>query len=219
MTPESLEAKDSEFDVESRATIDGRMRDEELLERLPEVELIEDDELRRETKSALARGVPDYFWKVPATSSGHYHNPFTRQRYGLWIHTKMVFTAYERMVRSYVEQGLVTEYEADCGRAAVLLHDVLKYGHGYEEGDGTKNNHDKMAGHWLRQNSDLPSDVIHAVEAHNGPYYDGPEPRTDLAQLVHQADMMASTKNVTCGVYEPHEKIRSSYPNLPRASL
>lgn len=201
------------------ATIDGRMRDDEVRRRLPEVELIEDDEIRQATLSALGRGVPEYFWQVPATSSGKYHNHFSRRRHGLWIHVKMVFAAYERMVRSYVEQGLITETEADMGRAAVLLHDMLKYGHGYEDGDDTVTNHDKLAGHWLEHNSELPRQVVRAVKTHNGPWYDGPEPDSPLEQLVHQADMMASTKNVTCGVYEPAEEITDKYPTIPRADL
>lgn len=219
MTTSKIKERDDGFEVETRATIDGRMRDGELLARLPEVERISDSDLRDEAKSALARGLPDYFWKVPATSSGYYHHPYTRQRYGLWIHTKQVFTAYERMVRSYVEQGLITEYEADCGRAACLLHDMLKYGHSYNDGDSTKGNSDRMAGHWLRQNTDLPKAVVKAVESHNGPWRDGPTPDSPLSQLVHQADMVASTKNITVGVYKPHEKIQESYPSIPRATF
>lgn len=199
--------------------IDGRMRDEEVERRLPEVDLIEDEELRDEAVEALGRMVPDYFWEVPATGSGRYHNPFSRRKHGLWVHVKMSLTAYERLVRSYVEQGLLTEEEADMGRVALLLHDTLKYGHSYEAGDSTKPNHDKLAATWVRANTDLPTAVANAIEAHNGPWYEGKEPDTPLEQLVHMADMVASTKNVTAGVYEPAEEIRETYPNLPRAEL
>lgn len=201
------------------ATIDGRMRDDEVERRLPEVNLIEDDEIRSATLSALGRGVPDYFWQVPATGSGRYHNPYARRKHGLWIHVKMVFTVYERMVRSYVEQGLITELEADMGRAAVLLHDMLKYGHGYEDGDGTVKNHDKLASHWLEHNSELPREAVRAVECHNGAWYAGDEPDSPLEQLVHMADMAASTKNATVGVYDPADEICSRYPGIPRADL
>lgn len=203
----------------SDATIDGRMDVTEVERRLPEVSYIEDDDIRAQTVDAISRGVPEYFWQVPATGSGKYHNPFSRNRYGLWIHVKQVFAVYERLVRSYVEQGLITEKKADMGRAAVLLHDMLKYGHGYEDGDGTVPNHDNLAGHWLEHNSDLPREVVRAVKTHNGPWYDGPEPNSPLEQLVHQADMVASTKNVTVGVYEPADEIHEKYPNIPRADL
>lgn len=201
------------------STIDGRMRQEEVERRLPEVTLIDDDEIREETISAIGRGVPDYFWKVPATSSGRYHNPFSRRKHGLWIHVKMVFTAFERFQRSYVEQGRITEYEADLCRAGILLHDMLKYGHKYEDGDGTVTNHDKLGGHWLRHNTGLPNEVARMVERHNGPWYDGPEPENDMEDLVHLSDMAASTKNGTWGVWQPADEIASRYPNIPRADL
>lgn len=199
------------------ATIDGRTDPREIERRLPEVTLIEDDELREQTVDALSRGVPKYFWKVPATSSGHYHNPFARGRHGLWVHVKMGFAVYERLVRSKIEQGLMTEYEADCGRAALLLHDMLKYGHSYSKGDSTVKNHDLLAGTWLRHNTDLPEAVIRAVERHNGPWYEGPEPETEMEHLVHTADMVASSRNITPGVFEPHPKLAETYPNLPTA--
>lgn len=204
-----------------KSTIDGRMRDEEIMRRLPEIELIEDEEIRKQTRDALARGTPDYFWKVPATSSGYYHNTYSKGKHGLWIHVKMGVTAYERMVRSYVEQGLISEKEADMGRAAMLLHDMLKYGHKYESGDHTRSNHDVMAGMWVGKNTDLPTPVVRAVERHNGPWYDGPTPEPDdhLSQLVHMADMVASTKNATCGLYKPAEEIAERYPDVPRADL
>lgn len=196
------------------------MRDDEVKRRLPEVELIEDDELRAETLTALGRGIPEYFWEVPATSSGRYHNPFSRRRHGLWIHTKMVFAAYERFVDSFVQLGLITETEADCGRAACLLHDMLKYGHSYEEGDSTVKNHDLLGAHWLSSETELPMPVVRACKTHNGDWYEGPSPDyqdAPLEILVHMADMAASTKNGTWGVYEPADEIAEKYPNLPTA--
>lgn len=199
--------------------IDGRMRNEEVERRLPEVGLIEDDELRDQTTEAIGRMTPDYFWEVPATGSGRFHNPFARRKYGLWIHVKMTFAAYERFVRSYVERGEITEREADLGRVAVLLHDNLKYGHAYDDGDSTKPNHDKLAATWVRTNTPLPTAVADAIEAHNGPWYDGKDPETPLEELVHMADMAASTKNGTWGVYDPADEITGRYPNVPRADL
>lgn len=201
------------------ATLDGEADADEIRRRLPEIELVDDDEIRTATLDAARRGIPEYFWEVPATGSGRYHNPFARRRHGLWVHVKMVYTAYERMVDSFVQQDRITEREADCGRAAVLLHDMLKYGHAYESGDGTESNHDVLAAHWLRHNTDVPEEVVDCVEAHNGAWYDGTAPSSELQQLVHMADMVASTKNVTCGVYEPADEIAQRYPNLPRASL
>lgn len=201
------------------ATIDGYMREEEIERRLPEINLIDDEELRDETLDALQRGVPEYFWEVPATSSGKYHNPYARRRHGLWIHVKMVATAFERKAESYVKRGVLTEHEADCVRAAILLHDMLKYGHEYEDGDGTAKNHDLLAGQWLRRNTDLPAEVVKGVEQHNGDWYAGPAPDGPVGEAVHQSDMIASTENITCGVWKPADEIAEKYPMIPRAEL
>lgn len=203
-------------------TIDGRMRDEEVERRLPEVNLIEDDELRAETLSALSRGLPEYFWEVPATGSGKFHNPYARNKYGLWIHVKMVATAFERKAESYVRREVLTDHEADCVRSAILLHDMLKYGHEYNAGDSSADNHDLLAGQWLRRNTELPSAVIDGVEKHNGPWYEGPTPvygKEPVADIVHMCDMDGSTSNMTCGLYDPADEITDKYPAIPRANL
>ncbi|KTG10334.1 hypothetical protein AUR64_12235 [Haloprofundus marisrubri] len=187
--------------------------------RLPEVARIGDQELMRATAVAFFEGHEDYFWTAPAASSYAHHNLYCCGERGLWIHTKMVFAAYERLVDSYVEQGILTEREANLGRAACLLHDVKKYGESYEEGDHAARDHDVQAADWLRSETELDSRVADAVERHMGPWYDGPEPETPLQQLVHLADMTASTKNATVGVFQPHEKIRSLYPSIPEATL
>lgn len=201
------------------STIDGRMRDEEVRRRLPEVDRIKDDELREQTIDAIGRGFPEYFWEVPATSSGKYHNPYARDGHGLWIHVKMASTAFERKAESYIKRNVLTRYEADCVRAALLLHDMLKYGHQYSDGDDVAQNHDLMAGQWLRRNTDLPQPVIDGVEQHNGPWYEGPTPEYGDAvpDIVHMCDMDASTANMTCGVYEPSDEIAEKYPGIPRA--
>lgn len=202
--------------------IDQRLREEEVRRRLPEVNLIEDGDLREDVVDAIRRGFPDYFWDVPATSSGKYHHPYARDKHGLWIHVKMAFTAFERKRESYVKRDVLTEFEADCVRSALLLHDMLKYGLQHEEGDPTADNHDLLAGQWLRRNADLPDSVIRGVECHNGPWYEGPTPEygaEPVADIVHMCDMDASTANITCGLYEPAEEIVSKYPDIPRAII
>lgn len=202
---------------QTQEKIGDTLRDGELLQRLPEIERIEDEELREDTLDALRRILPPYFWSAPATRNGYYHNPLTRNKRGLWLHTKMAFTAYERMVRSYVSQGLLTDYEADVGRAAVLLHDALKYGTKYGIDKDTLDNADKLTGQWIRRNTELPDAVAKCVERHQGDWGSGPAPDDHLEQLVHQSDMLASSKNVTLGVLDPHEKLVELYPSVPQA--
>jgi len=52
--------------------------------------------------------------------------------------------------------------------------------------------HDTTAATYLREETDLPDPVADAVEAHNGPWYDGRSPEDDTEMLVHLGDMMAA---------------------------
>ncbi|WP_330633757.1 HD domain-containing protein [Halocatena halophila] len=185
---------------------------------LPPLRLIDDGDIYWTTIEVIQSNVPDYFWHAPAASSYKHHNPFCCGERGLWIHTLMVATAYERLVDSYLEQGAISSYERDLGRAAVLLHDLCKYGDAYEDGDRAAKDHDLQAAA-LVYDSDLDDWVADAIASHMGPWYEGPEPETSLEELVHLADMAASTKNGTFGVYRKPMEISKLYPNLPEAEL
>lgn len=183
----------------------------------PPVRVIEDGDLFQATLDAIQSDVKAYFWTAPAASSYSHHNPYCCGERGLWIHTLMVSTAYERLVDSYVGQNLITKREADMGRSAVLLHDFRKFGDSYEEGDSAASDHDLQAAKWIRRQTDLPDQVADAVASHMGCWYEGPEPETPLQQLVHMADMAASTKNGTFGVRLKPPEISALYPSLPEA--
>jgi len=85
-------------------------------------------------------------------------------------------------------------------RAAAILHDQRKAGKGGEE---TQSDHDLRMGDVVRQKSDLGEAVARAIEEHMGPWYDGPEPSSTLAELVHVADMMASDEHVDIALPGP----------------
>lgn len=186
---------------------------------LPPISLIQDNHLYIETADLIVDHCPDYFWHAPAASTYRHHNPFCCGKHGLWIHTLMVSTAYERLAPSYLNQGILSIEELDYGRAAVLLHDMRKHGDSYTEGDTADKDHDIQAAQLIRDESDLPEKVADGVAAHMGPWYSGPEPETPLQQLVHTADMAASTKNGTWGIYRKPVPIREYYPSLPEAEL
>lgn len=190
-------------------------------EKLPPLELIVNEPIRDEAAEACEEIIPDYFWEVPACSSENadYHHYHCRRERGLWIHTLMVSTAYERLVESYKAQRKVNGVEADAGRAAVLLHDALKYGTYYYDGDATFGGHDRLAAERVRDETSLPDIVADAIAAHMGPWGEGPAPETPLERLVHQADMVASSPHITCGIYKTPEPIERMYPgSLPEVS-
>jgi hypothetical protein len=168
-----------------------------VIHRFPEVGLIEEMNLRIEVIRTL-RHAPKYFWEVPASASKKYHNPFCRGEHGLWMHTKMAVTALERISSSWVQLGLVSEYERDCARAALLLHDMFKQGYPADwdalsdDERTTVKNHDELMAAWCRENTSLPETVIGSISSHNGPWYNGTEPSMDrlidVVATVRQAE-------------------------------
>jgi len=189
----------------------GNVDREEVFERFPELDAIRDDQLR-EITAGVVREFPDYFWTAPASS--RHHPPEHRVRHGLWLHTKRVCTAFERLSESMVKQGHLEWSDIDHGRAACLCHDMYKYGMPPTSVDGTVNDHDVIAANWLRDETEMPDGVADAVEAHNGPWYRGKRPETHLEQIVHIADMQASDENVRVSVEGMHDALDDQFPRV-----
>lgn len=173
---------------------------DEVERRLPAVDLIRDDGIRVEVL-ALSSKAPAYFWMTPASRNDHHH-PACREDRGLWAHTLMVATVVERLIPSYVERDLITYDQADYARAAAILHDQRKNGP-YDDPSGSSvSDHDILMAEEIRR-STLPNLVADTVAAHMGPWYDGPNPSHPLHELVHNADMVASTASVEPAVPAP----------------
>jgi len=189
----------------------GEVSREDALERLPEIEDIRDEELREQVLSVV-REFPDYFWTAPASS--HHHPPEHQARHGLWLHTKRVCTAFERVAKSMVKQGHLDWEDIDKGRAACILHDMYKYGIPPTSVDGTSSSHDVAAANWLREHTSLPDAVTDAVEAHNGPWYAGDPPTSHLQQMVHIADLNASDEDARYAVKDPHPILVEKFPRV-----
>lgn len=189
----------------------GDMDEAEAKRRFPEIEDIKNDRLRTQVTN-IVREFPDYFWTAPASSS--HHPPEHRARHGLWLHTKRVCTAFERLAPSMVKQGFMEWQDVDYGRAACILHDMFKYGMPPTSVDSTVEDHDIIAASWLRDHTQLPEEVCSAVESHNGPWYQGEPPTSHLDQMVHIADMTASDENARIAVKEPHEILTTAFPRV-----
>lgn len=173
----------------------------EVERRVPALDAISARPVREETALLLA-DAPRYFWTAPASTSG-YHNPLCRGRRGLWIHVLMVERVVDRLSDSWVEQDRLSWTEVDLVRSAALLHDLRKNGPPEDPSDSSVSDHDLRAARVVEQESSLPSLVSSSIASHMGPWYDGPEPETAAERLLHTADMIASTEQITPAVLGP----------------
>lgn len=187
---------------------------DELIRLLPEIDAIYDEELRNGVIRAYMKGCPDYFWKRPSSSTGKYHSVDERGKYGNWLHTKRVFAEYCNISESWVELGVITPKQKEEGKAAALLHDMMKYGWPSDGNDHTVNNHDIIAADVARNIGELPEAVEKLILSHMGPWAEGPNPETPQERLLHTADKSAARAENDIGVYFPAEELLEEWPDI-----
>ena len=188
--------------------------EEELLRRLPEIDAIYVEEIRDAVIRTFMRGCPDYFWERPSSSSGKYHSVDERGKYGNWIHTKRVFAEYCNISESWVELGAITPEQKEQGKAAALVHDMMKYGWPSEQNDHTVNSHDEVAAEVALHIGEMDDDIVRLIATHMGPWGEGPNPETRNEILLHTADKSAAREKNDIGIYYPAEELLDEWPDL-----
>ena len=88
------------------------------------------DERVAVSAAILLEMLPDYFFEIPASSSGLYHPVFSLGEGGLVRHVKVAMRVLEEMFRDEAF-GVYDDYKKDLIRMALLLHDGLKAGFEY----------------------------------------------------------------------------------------
>ena len=189
--------------------------EEELVRRLPEVDAIYDEEIRDSVVRTFLDGCPPYFWEKPTSSTGKYHSPDERGKHGNWLHTKRVFAAYANMSESYLEAHKITEKEREAGKAAALLHDMMKYGWPSDNNEHTVNNHDIIAANVAKHIGGCSNEVYLLIHGHMGSWGEGMVPENERQWLFHLADKSAAgTDEDDLAVYYPSEELQEAFPDL-----
>lgn len=158
---------------------------------IPELNLISNTEIKKSVIEIL-RDLPDYFWNIPAASTGKYHPKYAQGPGGLVRHTRAatiiaadLFTIYE-----------FSEIEEDIILAALILHDGLKLGdpeHRY-----TVAEHPTLMSSRIIHHNPKFVRIAACVASHMGQWTNGllPLPKTDLEKFVHLCDYLASRKRL-----------------------
>ena len=167
-----------------------------------ELSYITDNKLKEFAKILIVNA-DDYFFEVPASSSGKYHPDFARGNGGLVRHTKAVVYFTNEFARASIELKKIDRYKADLLVIAALAHDIKKQGDGL--GKHTVSEHPQLAADyiddmWNKYGEDLLSEesmnfICEVVESHMGPWCK-PVPETHEQLLVFFADYTASRKEI-----------------------
>lgn len=180
-----------------------------------ELSLIEDENKRQFVKDYFDTLVPDYFYIVPASSSGKYHPDYALGVGGLVRHTKACVLIAEELI--CLEQN--SHLDSDRIISALLMHDTFKQGlkQGHTEFEHpifaaraimlfAKEYHPDMI--------EFATNVSELVVSHMGQWNTSkysrvtlPKPQTEEQKFVHMCDYLASRKSIMVNVkYEPSEE-------------
>ena len=150
--------------------------------------------------------LPDYFFQIPASSTGKYHPEFSLGDGGLLRHSKFAAKLAYEMYQDESITGIFNQDEKDLMIFALLIHDGLKSGIVKEK--YTRFDHPILMANYIRDNknkmtlSDNEIEFIATcIETHMGPWikdYNGVEilkkPTNKYQKFVHMCDFLASRK-------------------------
>lgn len=159
---------------------------------------------------------PDYFWIVPASSSGKYHPVTSLGTGGLVRHVKSVYQVSEELLT----HPLYAPFDSigkDKIRVAILLHDICKQGLG-STNEHTVPEHPLLVREGVRpwkddesiskEMSEGWSAICDLIEPHMGVWNKNrsgkeilPVPSGDMQLFVHLCDYIASRKSITVDIY------------------
>ena len=165
-----------------------------------EINYIKDNDKKEDIKF-LINLLPDYFFTIPASSTGKYHPKFASTKNGLVKHTKAaVRIAYDlfETVTNF------TDEDKDLIIMALIMHDGLKKG--IKEEEYTRFDHPLLVSELIMKNSnnlktnmDDIRRMCSMIESHMGKWNTNkyskvvlPVPRDEYQRFVHRADYLAS---------------------------
>ena len=151
--------------------------------------------------------IPDYFFEVPASSTGKYHPKFSLGDGGLLRHTKAAVRIAYELLNDPCIGNKYTDNEKDLMLIALTMHDSVKSGIPKEE--YTRFDHPLLAAKLIEENKDKLSFneeelslIKRVIESHMGPWNTHPYtkeevlpiPKDKYENFVHMCDYLASRK-------------------------
>ena len=169
-----------------------------------EYEYIKNDKKKNDIKYLVSK-LPDYFFEIPASSTGKYHPDFASTSHGLVKHTKVAVRIAKELLDN---PGLnnFTDDEKDIIIMALILHDGCKSGMVKEK--YTRFDHPLIICDLINENRSklsLNDDEVNLltkiISSHMGIWnkdYNGnevlPMPKDKYQRFVHLCDYLSSKK-------------------------
>lgn len=159
----------------------------------------------KESIKVLINLLPDYFFEIPASSTGKYHPEFASGEGGLVRHTKVAVN----MAKTLFDNNSIftfSDNEKDLIIMALIMHDGLK--EGLEKEEYTRFDHPLLVSKFIKDNNNLAKLnekdlelMTSMIESHMGEWNTSnysnvvlPLPKTKHQKFVHMCDFLASRK-------------------------
>lgn len=169
-----------------------------------EISYIKDNRIKNSLITMLKK-LPDYFYEVPASSTGKYHPSFSLGERGLVRHTKAAVRIAKELMDD-ISLNNFNQNEKDLIIFSLILHDGLKSGKNKSE--YTLFEHPILMSNFIKENKDeleLNDNEINfvcrCIETHMGPWttnYKGEDvltpPKDKYQRFVHMCDYLSSRK-------------------------
>ena len=174
---------------------------------LDEIDYIKDETLGDALLNIIEK-LPDYWFKVPASSTGKYHPEYALGDGGLLRHSKAAMRIGYDLLSDPCIGDKYTDREKDLMLIALLVHDGLKLGNPEEK--YTRFDHPILMANFIKDNYEeleLKKEdaefIGEVIKTHMGPWttdYNGNEvlepPTTKYQNFVHMCDYLASRKSI-----------------------
>jgi 23S rRNA maturation-related 3'-5' exoribonuclease YhaM len=185
-----------------------------------ELSYIKDDRIRKSCETILDI-LPDYFYEIPASSTGKYHPSFSLGKGGLVRHVKVATRIANDLFEDPSFKSKYTRNEKDIMLMTLILHDSLKSGLNHDK--YTAFNHPILISNFVNDNKDkieLTDEELkmfrECVESHMGGFpwnvnsytnEELPEPKNKFQVFVHMCDYLSSRKYLDVKFNENNEII------------
>ena len=170
-----------------------------------EISFIKNERIRN-SAYVLQSELPDYFWTIPASTTGKYHPDIELGESGLLRHSKAVTRMGYELLKLEMFRSVYNELERDLIIFALMFHDGVKLGlkgskytvfeHPIEMAKFIKERKDKLS--LSDEEIELVCKMIssHSGEWNTNPYSDIvlPKPKSKMEKFVHMCDYLASRK-------------------------
>ena len=172
---------------------------------IKELNYIKDPKLK-ESLLLILDSLPDYWFEVPAASTGKHHPEYAQGEGGLLRHSKAAMRIGYELLNNPSIGDKYSNHEKDLMLIALLIHDGLKLGNPKEQ--YTRFDHPILMANYINENHkefNLSKEdsifIADVIKTHMGPWiedYSGNKilepPKTKYQNFVHMCDYLASRK-------------------------